>query len=87
MGGGGGGVGVALGPPNGGAGGCMAMFCWLGKGEVIVFESGVLLLAVGGFTTIGVSFHWAMSFALEGGGTEGVAFCGGGAPKAGAGAP
>lgn len=59
------------------------MFCWFGKGEVMVFR-GVLLLAVGGLTTIGVSFHCVISFAL-GGGAEGAVFRGGGAPKEGGG--
>lgn len=42
--------------------------------------TGVLLLAVGGLVTIGVSFQLVTSFAL-GGGANGVVFRGGGAPK------
>lgn len=85
LGGGGGGVGVAL-EPYGGAGGGMERPCWLGKGEVIGAAAGVLLRATGGLVTIGVSFHCSIFFFCEGGGPEGVIFRGG-APKAGGGAP
>lgn len=78
-------MGVALGPPNGGAGGGIDKLFWLGKGEV-TGATGVLLRAVGGLVTIGVSFQLDISFAFDGGGTEGVVFLGG-APNDGGGAP
>lgn len=84
--GGGGGVGVAR-EPNGGAGGGIERFCWLEKGEGIGAAEGVLLLAMGGLVTIGVSFHCPTSFARGGGGADEVLVLGGGAPKDGGGAP
>lgn len=79
LGGGGGGVGVAL-APYGLDGGGMERPCWFGKGEVIGFVTGVLLLAVGTLVTIGVSFQLVISLDFDGGGAEGVVFLGG-APK------
>jgi hypothetical protein len=38
----------------------------------------VVLRATGGLVTSGVSFQLTMSFAFEGGGTDGVVFLGGG---------
>jgi hypothetical protein len=87
LGGGGGGVGVALAEPYGGAGGGIDRFCWFGNGLVMAEESGVLRRAVGGLTTIGVSFHCTISLALEGGGTDGVVFRGGGGPNEVGGGP
>jgi hypothetical protein len=84
LGGGGGGVGVPLGPPNGGADGGMTKFCWCGNGDVIGAAAGVDLLGTTGFVTIGVSFQLTISLAREGGGTDGVvAALLGGPPKDG----
>jgi hypothetical protein len=87
LGGGGGGVGAPLGPPNGGALGGMTRFCWLGNGEVIGAWAGVPLLDIAGFVTIGVSFQLTISLEREGGAAVGVEFMflGGptGAPKFG----
>ena len=47
----------------------------------------MVLRAVGGLVTIGVSFQLAISFAFDGGGAEGVVFLGGGAPNDVGGAP
>lgn len=82
LGGGGGGVGVPLGPPNGGADGGMTKFCWFGKGEVIGAGPvpGVPRREIAGFVTMGVSFQFVMSLARDGGGTDDVVFLGG-APK------
>lgn len=80
LGGGGGGVGVPLGgAPNGGADGGTARFGWLGNGDVMGAGAvpGVPLLDIDGLVTIGVSFQLVMSFALDGGGCEGVVFLGG----------
>jgi hypothetical protein len=63
----------------------MERFCWLGKGDVLGAVEGVLLRAILGWVTIGVSFHCPTSFA-RGGGAEGVVFLGG-APNDGGGAP
>jgi hypothetical protein len=78
FGGGGGGVGELL-APNGGAEGGMTRFCWLGNGDVIGagVALGVPRLEIAGLVTIGVSFQLVISFAREGGGTDGAVFLGG----------
>ena len=49
----------------------------------VAVTTGVLLLAVGGLVTIGVSFQFDILLDLEGGGIVGVVFLGGGAPNGG----
>ena len=65
FGGGGGGVGDPLDPPNGGADGGMTRFCWFGNGEVIGADviPGVPRLEIAGLVTIGVSFQFDISLA------------------------
>lgn len=57
----------------------MAGLAWFGKGEVIGAGviAGVPLLEIEGFVTIGVSFQFTMSLALDGGGCDDTGFLGG----------
>jgi hypothetical protein len=58
----------------------MERLLWNGV-PVGVAADGVPLLAGLALVTMGVSFQLTMSFALEGGGAEGVVFLGGGGAK------